>query len=163
MKRLILTVALMGFFSAVPLPTLADLPKDGSYDYTVCFTRKASRIEHSPSRFAYSYEESGTAVGKIPGSLFDGERVRCVGFTASIDDKRTGGSMCEGIAKNGDRRLTRFWYDEEGKLQRVQVAGTGVYDGFTTTGSVKTIGATEEIEPGTTRFCNQATGTYKLR
>lgn len=141
----------------------ADLPKEGAYDYTICFVRQSTRIDFSKAHFAYSYEESGTAVGKVPGSLFDGEKVRCVGMTASLDGKRTGGSVCEGVAADGERRLTRFWYDGDGKLQREQVAGTGKYDGMVTTGSVQALGPPEEIKPGTVKLCNRATGTYRIR
>jgi hypothetical protein len=150
--------------AAMSGPTLAaDLPKEGSYDYTVCFVRNSMRIDYSKAQFAYSYEESGTAVSKVPGGLFDKEAVRCVGMTASLDGKRTGGSLCEGLAADGDKRLTRFWYDSDGKFQREQVAGTGKYDGMITTGSVKALGPPEEIKPGTVKVCNQATGTYKLK
>jgi hypothetical protein len=148
---------------AATLVLAAELPKDGMYDYTVCFTRESARIDYSKTHFAFSYEETGTAVGKNPGSLFDGEAVRCVGMTMSLDEKRTGGSLCEGVAKDGDRRLTRFWYDNEGKLQREQVSGTGKYEGMVTTGSVEPLGPPEEIKPGTVKFCHHATGTYKLK
>jgi len=141
----------------------ADLPKEGTYDYTVCFIRNSARIDYSKAQFAYSYEETGTAVGKVSGTLFDGETVRCVGMTASLDGKRTGGSLCEGVAKDGDKRLTRFWYDNDGKFQREQVSGTGRYDGMVTTGSVKAMGPPEEVKPGTVKVCNHATGTYKLK
>ena len=150
-----LAVASVGFAFA------ADLPKEGNYDHTVCFTRKSTRIDYSTTHFAYSYEETGTSVSNPPGGLFDSETVRCVGMTAVFDGKRSGGSVCEGVAKNGDKRLTRFWYDNDGKFQREAVSGTGQYDGMATTGSVKTVGQTQQIGPGTAQFCNLGTGTYR--
>lgn len=141
----------------------ADLPREGSYDHTTCFTRTSTRIEYSPTNFGYSYEETGTSLSNPPGGLFDNETVRCVGMTISLDGKRTGGSLCEGVAKNGDRRLTRFWYDGDGRFQREAVAGTGQYDGLVTTGTVKTVGPTEPVKPGTVKFCNQGTGSYRLK
>ena len=145
------------------LAVAVDPPKEGSYDYKTCFTRNSTRIDYSKTHFAYSYEETGTSVSNPPGGLFDNEVVRCVGMTASFDDKRTGGSVCEGVAKDGDKRLNRFWYDSDGKLQREAVSGTGKYDGMVTTGTVKPIGAPEQIKPGTVKICNHATGTYKLK
>lgn len=139
------------------------IPKEGAYDYTVCFTRVRSRIDYSKSQFGYSYEESGEAVAKVSGTLFDGEKVRCVGMTISLDGKPSGGSLCEGIDKGGDKRLTRFWYDNDGKYQREQVSGTGKYAGMTTTGSVVASAPPEEIKPGTVKICNHATGTYRLK
>jgi hypothetical protein len=141
----------------------ADLPKEGSYDYTTCFTRNSTQIEYSKTYFAYSYEETGTSVSNPAGRLFDNEEVRCVGMTALFDGKRSGGSVCLGVAKNGDMRLARFWYDNDGKLQRDAVSGTGKYDGMVTTGSVKQVGQTQQIKPGTTQYCNLGTGTYKLK
>lgn len=141
----------------------ADLPREGSYDYTVCFVRNSVRIDHSKTQFGYSYEETGTAIGKAPDTLFDGETVRCIGHSVSLDGKRTGGSLCEGVAKDGDRRLTRFWYDEAGQYQREQVTGTGKYDGLVTTGSVSSLGPPEPVKPGTVKLCNRASGTYRFK
>lgn len=141
----------------------AELPKEGNYDYTTCFTRVSTRIDYSPTHFAYSHEDTGTAVSSPPGGLFDSEAVRCVGMTASFDGKRSGSTVCEGVAKNGDKRLTRFWYDNEGVYQREAVTGTGQYEGMTTTGSVKAVGQPQQIKPGTTQYCNRAIGTYKLK
>lgn len=153
-----------GLMSACSACVLAaDLPKQGHYDHTTCFTRNSTRIDYSKTHYAYSYEETGISVSNPPGGLFDDEVVRCVGMTVSLDGKRSGGSLCEGVAKNGDRRLTHFWYDGDGKFQREAVAGTGVYDGMVTTGSVKTVGPTQQLNPGTVKFCNQGTGTYQLK
>lgn len=160
--RLVLLAAIAAAAFSATAPA-ADLPKEGTYDYTVCFTRNSSRIDYSKIQFAYSYEETGTAVGKVPGSLFDGEAVRCVGMTMSLEGKLTGGSLCEGVGKDGDKRLTRFWYDSDGKLQREQVSGTGKYDGMVTTGSVKPLGPPEQVKPGTVKICNNAMGSYKLK
>ena len=162
------------FFKAIPIGALlavalaglsvaADLPKEGTYEYTTCFTRTSTRIDYSPAHFAYSYEESGTTAANPPGGPFDNELVRCVGMTASLDGKRSGGSVCEGTAKDGAKRLARFWYDSEGKFQREAVAGTGKYDGLVTTGSVVTTKQLQETTPGHFEFCNRATGTYKLK
>lgn len=162
MKRIVLfgtALAIAGWAQAQP----AALPKTGDYDYTVCFTRTSNRIDFTKELFGFSYEEVGQAVAKVPGSLFDGEDVRCVGMISSIDGKRSGSSLCEGLAKDGDRRLTRFWYDAEGKIQREQVAGMGKYDGMTTTGSVKSVGTAETIKPGVSKYCHQATGTYAIK
>lgn len=141
----------------------ADLPKEGTYDHTTCFTRNSTRIDYSKTLFAYSYEETGKSVSNPPGGLFDNETVRCVGMTSSLDGKRTGGSLCEGVTGSGDTRLTRFWYDSEGNFQREAVAGTGIYDGMVTTGTVKPVGQPQTVNPGTVQFCNRGTGTYKMK
>lgn len=145
------------------LALAADLPKEGSYDHTICFTQNRTSIEYTKTLFAYSYEETGTSVSNPPGGMFDNEVVRCVGMRISLEGKRSGGALCEGVARNGDTRLTRFWFDSDGKLQREAVAGTGMYDGMVTTGTVKTVGQTQQVKPGTVQFCNHGTGTYKMK
>ena len=162
MKRIFL-IALPLAFAATVEAQPAALPKSGDYDYSVCFTRNRNRIDFSKEKFAVSYEETGKAEARVPGSLFDGEHVRCVGMVSTLDGKVRGESVCEGLAADGDRRLTRFWYDAEGKLQREQVSGTGKYDGMVTTGSVKSEGQTEVVSPGVVKFCHHATGTYTLK
>ena len=142
----------------------ADLPSEGSYDIKTCFTRNSTLIQYSQTQYAYSYEETGTVVGSPPGGLFDGDVVRCVGLTAVVDGKRSGGSFCEAVAKNGDKRLTQFRYDSEGKLVREALVGTGKYDGMVLTGStMKAIGPAPELKTGTAETCNQQTGNYKLK
>jgi hypothetical protein len=43
------------------------------------------------------------------------------------------------------------------------VTGTGLYEGLITTGKVQEVVAPKEVAPGTTTFCNQLTGTYRLK
>ena len=156
-----LAIALAAAASGLALAN--DLPKEGSYDYKVCFTRNISRIVFSDAHTAYSYNETGTATSTTPGGMFDGERVRCVGTVLVSNGKRTNFSICDGVAKNGDKRLTRFQYGADGKLLREEVAGTGMYEGMVTTGIAKQVVPPKEIQPGETTFCNQATGTYKMK
>jgi hypothetical protein len=84
-------------------------------------------------------------------------------MVASFDGRRTGGSVCAGVAKDGDKRLTQFQYGSDNKLVREAVSGTGKYDGLVTIGSVRDAGPPVAIETGTARHCNQQTGTYKLK
>ena len=162
MMRMISVAAIIAATSSV-IVVAADLPKEGSYDYKVCFTRNTSRIVFSDAHTAYSYNETGTATSTTPGGMFDGERVRCVGTVNISNGKRTNLTICEGVAKNGDKRLTRFQYGADGKLLREEVAGTGMYEGMVTTGIAKQVVPPKEIQPGETTFCNQATGTYKMK
>jgi len=141
----------------------ADLPKEGSYDVKACFTRNIARIAFSDTHSAYSYNETATAVSLSPGGMFDGDSVRCVGTVAISDGKRMNLSICEAVAKNGAKRLTRFQYGADGKIVREEVAGTGMYEGLVTTGTVKEVVPTTEIQPGVTSYCNQLTGTYRIK
>ena len=141
----------------------ADLPKEGSYDITTCFTRTSNRILFSKTHTAWSYEETGVSLSNPPGGLFDNESIRCVGMGTSFDGKRTGSSACEGINTDGDRRLSHFWYGSDGKMVRESVAGTGKYDGLVTSGTVQALGPFPDIKAGTVQNCNRQTGTYKMK
>lgn len=158
-----ISVAMIFAAASSGLTFAADLPKEGSYDYKACFTRNITRIDFSDAHRAYSYNETATAVSATPGGMFDGDTVRCVGTIAISSGKRMGISTCEGVAKNGAKRLTRFQYSADGKLVREEVAGTGMYEGMVTTGTAKEVEPSKEIQPGVTTFCNQLTGTYKMK
>jgi hypothetical protein len=162
MMSMMLVTTLMAAASA-GFAFAADLPKEGSYDYKACFTRNTTPIDFSDTHSAYSYNETARAVSISLGGLFDGESVRCVGSVAIDNGKRMNLSICEGVAKNGDKRLTRFQYGAEGKLVREEVAGTGMYEGMVTTGTAKEVVPPKEIQPGVTIYCNQLTGTYKMK
>jgi hypothetical protein len=165
MKKRMGMFAALTIVTAIPLVVAfaSDFPKEGSYDYKACFTRNITRIDFSGAHRAYSYNETATAVSTTPGGMFDGETVRCVGTVSVSNGKRTNLSICEGVAKNGDKRLTRFQYDADGRLVREEVAGTGMYEGMVTTGIAKAVVPEKEIGPGVTTFCNQVTGTYKMK
>ena len=141
----------------------ADLPKEGTYDVTGCLTRNTTRIDYSTTHFAYSYDETGTSMSNPPGGMFDNEVIRCVGMVASFDGKQTGGIVCVGVAKDGDKRLTQFRYDSDGTRVREAVSGTGKYDGMVTKGTVEDVGPQSEIKTGPAEHCNHQTGTYKLK
>lgn len=144
----------------------ADLPKEGNYDYTTCFTRTVTYVEYSPTQSAWSYSERGRSVSDPPGGMFDGDENQCLGMTASLDGRRYGNAACIGVAKDGAKRFTRFWYGDDGKkLQRETIAGTGKYDGMVTTGTVQDVKAPPSMKPGTQTFdwCNRQVGTYKLK
>jgi hypothetical protein len=159
----IMSVATLMAATSVGFAFAADLPKEGSYDYKACFTRNTTRIDFSDTQSAYSYNETATAVGISRGGLFDGESVHCIGSVAIFNGKRTNLAICEGVARNGDKRLTRFQYDADGKLIREELAGTGMYEGMVTTGTAKEVVPPKEFQPGVTTYCNQLTGTYKMK
>jgi hypothetical protein len=141
----------------------ADLPKEGTYDITACFTRVLNRIEFSKTHRAASLEQTGTSRSNIPGGMFDNESVRCVGVTTVMEGKSTINNFCESLDKDGDKRFTRFYSAADGSILREHVAGTGKYDGLETTGTYTIVGSFPTIKEGTVLFCNRQTGTYKLK
>ena len=141
----------------------AELPKEGSYDFTSCNSGVSSVITFSKTHTGSSYELTGTNRSNPPGGLFDKGTYRCVGMNASLDGKITASTVCEATDVDGDKRLTSF-SNVDGKTTRTNVAGTGKYEGMVnTTGTVQPLGPFPAIKAGTFQDCNHQTGTYKLK
>jgi hypothetical protein len=139
------------------------LPKEGSYDFTSCWSGVISTIAFSKTHFAYTYEHTGSTRSNPPGGMFDKNTFRCVGLNDSLDGKRSGHTVCEAIDRDGDKRLTQFSMASDGKITRETVAGTGKYEGIVESGSATPLGPFPTIKTGTYQDCNRQTGTYKLK
>ena len=149
---------------ASPLSAFAaELPKEGSYDYTACWSGVTNTITFSKTHTASSWENTGTNRSSPPGGMFDKMTFRCVGMDASFDGKNTWSGVCEAIDPDGDKRLASF-SSVDGKVTRTNVAGTGKYDGIVVTqNSFENLGPFPAIKDGTSQSCNHQTGTYKLK
>lgn len=140
----------------------ANLPKEGNYNYTACWSSIANQIEFSKTHQASSFEMTGTTRSDPPGGLFDRNTFRCVGANASLSGKVSGFLVCDAVDPDGDRRLSYFSLQED-KVIRENVTGTGKYEGMVASGTVKTLPSFPAIKPGTNQACNQQSGTYKLK
>ena len=141
----------------------AELPKEGSYDFTSCNSGVSSVINFSKTYTASTYEVTGTNRSNPPGGLFDKNTFRCVGMNSSLGGKFTGSTVCEAIDVDGDKRLSNFLLASDGSLTREIVGGTGKYEGMTMTGTIHPLGPFPVIKAGTFQDCNHSTGTYKLK
>jgi hypothetical protein len=147
-----------------PFSALAtELPKEGSYDYTACWSGVNNVITFSKTHTASSYEMTGAIRSNPPDGMFDKNSFRCVGINASLGGKNTGSTVCEAMDVDGDKRLSNFSLASDGSLTREIVGGTGKYEGMTMTGTVHPLGPFPVIKAGTFQDCNHQTGTYKLK
>ena len=140
----------------------ANLPKEGRYDFTSCWSGVSSTIAFSKTHSAFSYEMTGVVRSTTPGGLFDKSTFRCVGMNHSFDGKVGATTVCEGVDPDGDKRLS-FFSTQGDKVTRENITGTGKYEGMVSSGTVAPLGPFPEIKPGTFQNCNQQTGTYKLK
>ena len=160
MHRYVLALLIVASpFSAVA----AELPKEGSYDYTSCWSGVNTVITFSKTHTASSYEMTGTIRSNPPDGIFDKNSFRCVGMNASLGGKFTGSTVCESMDVDGDKRLSNFSLASDGGLTREIVGGTGKYEGMTMTGTIHPLGPFPVIKAGTFQDCNHQTGTYKLK
>ncbi len=58
-------------FVSVSVVSAAELPKEGSYDYTACWSGVNNTIAFSKGYNASSYEMTGTILTNPPGGIFD--------------------------------------------------------------------------------------------
>jgi hypothetical protein len=142
----------------------AELPKEGNYDFTSCWSGVSNTIAFSKTHSAYSYEITGVNRSNPPGGLFDKVAFRCVGMNASFDGKPSITAVCEGVDPDGDKRLTYFSLGPDGKFTRQFITGTGKYEGMVETNSnVQPLGPFPVVKEGTIADCNHQTGNYKLK
>lgn len=141
----------------------ADLPKEGQYAFTACFSGVSKLISFSKGFRGYSYELLGTNRADKTGGIMDHTSFRCVGANTLLGGKRTIDVLCEIKDSDGDKQLARIGMDANGRQTREVVAGTGKYEGMQMTGTIVPFKPFPFIEPGTFQACNHQTGTYKLR
>jgi hypothetical protein len=159
-SRYILALVIL---TSVPSAFAGEPPKEGTYDYTACWTSTRNDITFSKTHTSSSYEMTGSIRSTNPGGMFDKESFRCVGMNASLGGKNTASTVCEATDADGNKRLTSFSVGSDGKVTREFVAGTGKYEGMVTTGTVEPLGPFPVIKAGTVQDCNHQTGAYKLK
>jgi hypothetical protein len=155
-------VALIGLTSGSAFA--ADLPKEGSYDFTSCWSGVSNMITFDNTHVAFSYEMTGVNRSNPPGGLFDKVAFRCVGMNSQFDGKASGNTVCQGVDLDGDKRLTYFSLGADGKTTRQFITGTGKYEGMVESATtVQPLGPFPVVKAGTFSDCNHQTGTYKLK
>jgi len=159
-----ISVALLVALGSAHAALAADLPKEGKYDYTACWSGTSNLISFSKTQTAFSFEMTGATRSNPPGGMFDKNTFRCVGTNALIDGKPSSLTVCETTDPDGDKRLAHFTTASDGTVVRQEVAGTGKYEGMVLTGStVKPLGPFPVIKAGTFQNCNHQTGAYKMK
>ncbi len=162
--RKISTVAAILYTMSYTLPAFsADLPKEGRYDTTNCWSGTVNQIEFSATYTARSVEFTGSVRSNPPGGMFDNSSFRCVGMNESFNGKTSGRNVCEAIDRDGDKRLAVFSFGSDGKTTRENIAGTGKYDGMIIDGTIELLGPFPVVKPGMFQGCNHQTGTYKMK
>jgi hypothetical protein len=159
-----LIAAALGLAGAMGTLCAADLPKEGKYDFTACWSGESRLIAFSKTHVAYSYEMTGATLSNPPGGMFDHQSFRCVGSNAIFEKRTSGMAICEAMDRDGDKRLTYFTVAEDGKTTRKTVTGTGKYEGMTEENPVvQPLGPFPTIKAGTFQNCNRQTGSYKMK
>jgi hypothetical protein len=141
----------------------ADLPKEGSYDFMSCYSGTVNPMEFSKTHTANTTEIRGTVMSNPPGGLFDKVAFRCISMNYTADGKPSGMTLCEGVDKDGDKYLSQLVVLDGSQSTRKVVAGTGKYEGMTTSGTAVSAGPFGTTVSGQIQNCTHQTGTYKLK
>ena len=161
MMKLLMMAALL-FVAAIPAQ--AEMPKEGNYDYTACWSGTANVTKVSDNQTIVSNDFTGVIRTATPGGPFDGETFHCKGLSLWADGKVSSETVfCAATDKDANKRLARFT-NVNGTINREQLSGTGKYEGVTITATaVKPLGPFPAAKEGTFQGCNQQTGSYKLK
>jgi hypothetical protein len=163
LKLQIANTALLAAFTVAGSAVAQTLPKEGSYDFTSCYSDTATTVSFGKDHSSLVYERTGMNTSNPPRGYMDKSTFRCVGMTSSFGGKNSGSSTCESIDKDGHKKLTYFSLDRDGTIVKEVVLGTGKYEGATEKGSTTTMGPYPTIKLGTSQNCVRQTGTYKLK
>jgi hypothetical protein len=139
------------------------LPKEGRYDYTACWSEVGKVIAFSKTHRVYSYEMTGTTRSNPAGGFGDKNTFHCIGVSTTFEGKGAAKIACEAVDAEGDKRLSQLVAATDGQVTREHIAGTGKYEGMSSTTAVAPLGRLTDIPEGTFQDCNQQTGTYKLK
>jgi hypothetical protein len=138
-------------------------PKEGTYDYTACWSGVTTPIAFSKSNSAFTYEMTGTTRSNPPGGFLDKRSFRCIGMIIAFSGKGSQSVVCESFGIDEDKILTHFSAASDGKVSREVIEGTGKYQGLVSTGITKPLGPFPVAKAGTFQDCNHQTGTYKMK
>jgi len=162
-KSQIVPIVAIAIASSVGSALAADLPKEGSYDFTGCWSGVSNLIAFSKTHWAFTYEQTGTTLSNPPGGFLDNRSFRCVGMFTSFGGKTANSTVCESFAVDDGKILTHFSSTSDGKVTREVVQGTGKYEGLISTGIAQPLGPFPSAKAGTFQNCNRQTGSYKLK
>lgn len=141
----------------------ADLPKEGAFNYTACWSGTSSVIPFSKTQMGTSFEFLGMSRSNPAGGLFDMTTFRCVGSNAIFDKRFSSIVTCESVDSSGDKLLSYYHAGNDRKVASEVIVGTGKYEGIVLDSTYTPIGPFPTIKAGTFQSCNQQSGTYKLK
>lgn len=163
---LLTTAALAGGLavSAAAAWASQQAPKEGKFAIRNCWSGVTKVVALSKTHVAYSFEMTGESIADEPGSLFDHQTFQCEGVGVRSGKKRTIADLvCVGVDPDGDRHMDHHVLGKDGQLGRVDLGGTGKYDGMVSHAKMVDLGPFPRIKPGTFQGCNHEVGTYKLK
>jgi len=154
-SRLLATFAAMAAAST----SLAQVPKEGAVDTTICWGGPTHIITATPTdRFGTYVVTGGT---RAADKTFDSMSLECIGTF----EARSGGSQHKGYCVYQDASGDKFHGTDSFTPQGYAwefLGGTGKFQGISGTGKVERLGAMPSVRQGTMQGCRRLVGNYKL-
>jgi hypothetical protein len=154
----------LAVFAAAAAGASQQIPKEGKFAIRNCWSGVTKVVALSKTQVAYSFEFTGESIADEPGTLFDHQTFQCEGMGVRSGKKRTIADLvCVGVDPDGDRHMDHHVLGKDGQLGRIDLGGTGKYEGMVSHAKLVDLGPFPRIKPGTFQGCNHEVGTYKLK
>jgi hypothetical protein len=147
---------------------LAQMPEDGPFDFTICFTGSSTTIKFDDQHVAFAWvDEKGFSHSNPPGGAFDMMWFRCVGSGGVFEGTRPIDDYCEFADQDGDRMFVvhRNVTDLATKTRESKVdifAGTGKFAGIKGAGESQRPLLFPDEDPDLYARCVRMNGDYKI-
>jgi hypothetical protein len=144
----------------------APTPKEGRFDFTLCFAGKMEHMAVDKEVGGGSYDLGVAVYANGDSKMFDRTGARCLGAYVTRDGRFEDAGYCVLVDADGDKWLMKYATaigPDSFRGTWDAVHGTGKYAGMTATGEYKTLGPIPAVQSGGLQGCNRNSGTYKLR
>ena len=151
--------ATLAALALVPAAALAQLPKEGAWDWTHCFGGAVHTTIASPELNAGSYLVYG--VSRAGGGPIEAMSLECSGSFEYRGGKARSHGYCVQQDPAGDRVFATDSLGPQGYVFEI-LGGTGKFAGITGSGVVEFMPRVKSIREGTMQACRRAKGSYQL-
>lgn len=137
----------------------APLPREGTYEQTLCFGGPAHLVNASDADRYGTYQTTGGTQSAT--KAFDSLSLECIGTF----ELRSGVYKHKGYCVFQDSAGDKFHATDTATPQGYTVellGGSGKFKGITGTANIERLGAMTPVRQGTIQGCRRVTGSYKL-
>ena len=137
----------------------APMPREGSYEQTLCFGGPAHVISASDTDRYGTYQLTGGTQSAT--RAFDAMSLECIGAF----EMRSGVYRHKGYCVFQDASGDKFHVADSATPQAYAaelLGGTGKFNGITGNATIERLGAMTPVRQGTLQGCRRITGSYKL-
>ena len=159
-KRALSALVLLAAASAIAqAANPAPMPREGTYEQTLCFGGPAHVISASDTDRYGTYQLTGGTQSAT--KAFDSMSLECIGTF----EMRSGAYRHKGYCIFQDASGDKFHVADSATPQAYAaelLGGTGKFNGITGNATIERLGAMTPVRQGTLQGCRRVSGRYKL-